>query len=198
MDPAPVFRILAPALLLGMMVAGGRHRVAGDRRGGPMPRSADPLPIRIGLALGAATFLGGLLLFVIHPPVLERALVSVPSPAPWAGAAMVVAGGLLAERALAYLGRNVTPTALPRSDATLVTSGPYRHVRHPLYTSGMLSLPGFALLTGSWPVAVGGFLALLTLAVRTRREERLLVERFGDAYRSYAARTPPYLPRIRW
>lgn len=198
MDPAPVFRILAPALLLGMMVAGGRHRVAADRRGGRMPRSADPLPIRIGLALGAATFLGGLLLFVIHPPVLERALVSVPSPARWAGAAMVVAGGLLAERALAHLGRNVTPTALPRSDATLVTSGPYRHVRHPLYTSGMLSLPGFALLTGSWPVAAGGFLALLTLAVRTRREERLLVERFGDAYRTYAARTPRYLPRIRW
>lgn len=198
MDPSPIFRILAPLLLLGMMAAGGRHRVAADRRGGRIPRSADPLPVRIGLALGAGSFLGGMLLFVVHPPLARGALLPVPSLARWAGAAMVVAGGLLAERALAHLGRNTTPTALPRPDATLVTSGPYRYVRHPLYTSGMLSLPGFALLTGSWPVAAGGFLALLTLAVRTRREERLLVERFGDAYRTYAARTPRYLPRIRW
>lgn len=194
MTDALVFRILAPLLLLGMMAAGARHRIAADRERGRVSRSEDTLPVRVALGASVAAFLGGLVLFVVYPPAVEWARLPVPTWARWLGVGMVAAGAALAERALAHLGRNVTPTAVPRPDATLVTSGPYRWVRHPLYSSGLLTFPGFALVTASGLVAAGGALALLTLAVRTRREERLLEERFGEAWRCYAARTGRYLP----
>jgi protein-S-isoprenylcysteine O-methyltransferase Ste14 len=95
------------------------------------------------------------------------------------------------------LGKNLTDTVVTRGHHTLVTYGPYRWVRHPFYD--VIFLWGFSLflLTANWLfLLVGGAFALL-IVVRTRVEEAKLIERFGAAYRDYAARTGRFVPRFR-
>lgn len=83
----------------------------------------------------------------------------------------------------------------PRANARLITTGPYAHVRHPLYFGLMLFAVGCAL---GWNTLVhwtsAGVLALV-LVEKSRREERFLRERFAE-YDDYAARTTRLIPRF--
>ncbi|MEM9553356.1 MAG: isoprenylcysteine carboxylmethyltransferase family protein [Acidobacteriota bacterium] len=96
---------------------------------------------------------------------------------------------------LHHLGTNVSPTAATRADHRLVTSGPYRFVRHPLYTVGAAWWLGLGVAMASWWILLCVALAFVAIDRRTAREEAALLERFGDEYRRYSERTPRYLPR---
>jgi len=129
------------------------------------------------------------------------AAVPLPIAARWLGAALLALGLALGVWALWHLGPNVTPTAVARPAAKLVTSGPYRWVRHPLYASGLLMLPGSTLLTANVLVLAGGLAGLVALLVRVRREETELVRVFGPAYVEYMARAGrivPWIGQRRW
>lgn len=82
-------------------------------------------------------------------------------------------------------------------DHTLVTTGPYAAVRHPLYASTIWMLCGFGLLTAS-PAVVACTLALFVpmMTYRARQEEKLLRGAFGEAYADYCARTPRFFPKL--
>jgi protein-S-isoprenylcysteine O-methyltransferase Ste14 len=95
------------------------------------------------------------------------------------------------------LGNNITPTVAIRKDHDLVTSGPYRWVRHPLYSVGFLAFGAFSLLAANWFIFALLILAFIVLMQRTPIEERRLIEHFGDAYREYMQRTGRYLPRLK-
>lgn len=79
----------------------------------------------------------------------------------------------------------------------LITSGPYRWVRHPMYGALLLLFVGLALTSAFWP-----FLLLVGLAIpffhRTAgQEEGIMIARFGGVYRDYVRRTGRFLPRLR-
>jgi protein-S-isoprenylcysteine O-methyltransferase Ste14 len=96
------------------------------------------------------------------------------------------------------LGRQYSPLLRVRKDQLLVTSGPYAYVRHPLYTFGFPFMFGLALVAANWFVLLSAGVALtLLVTVRVPREEAMLTEAFGDAYRDYAKRTGRLLPRWR-
>jgi protein-S-isoprenylcysteine O-methyltransferase Ste14 len=94
------------------------------------------------------------------------------------------------------IGNNISPVQTTRSDHQLITSGPYRWIRHPLYTFGSILFIALTVLTGLWWLAVGMGIALPLLAWRTPREEAHLLAKFGDEYRAYMDRTGRYLPRF--
>jgi len=98
---------------------------------------------------------------------------------------------------LRHLGRNITDTVVPRKNAVLVTSGPYRLVRHPLYTFGTVAGLALGLVAANWFFWAPLLLLWPVLAFRTRKEEAMLLERFGDGYRQYMQRTGKFLPKIR-
>ena len=75
-----------------------------------------------------------------------------------------------------------------------MTHGPYRWVRHPLYSVGMLLYGSLTLLTGLWWLGVGSLIPLAVLLWRTPREEARLIEAFGEEYRVYMRRTGRFLP----
>jgi protein-S-isoprenylcysteine O-methyltransferase Ste14 len=80
---------------------------------------------------------------------------------------------------------------------TLVKSGPYRWVRHPGYAGFVLMALGMALGYSSWiGLAAVPLLLIPGLAYRMRAEEGLLIERFGEAYRTYARTTPRLIPWV--
>jgi protein-S-isoprenylcysteine O-methyltransferase Ste14 len=95
------------------------------------------------------------------------------------------------------LGDNFSTTLHLRENHTLVTDGPYRWIRHPMYTVLYVHLIGIFLLTGNWLIGGVYFLALsLIIVFRLNREEATMVEKFGDQYRQYMEQTGRFLPRM--
>ena len=78
----------------------------------------------------------------------------------------------------------------------LIDSGPYARVRHPMYLAVMIAALGSLLLYRTWATLAFAVL-MLGLVVRSRREERVLAQEFGQEWREYAARVPAWIPRMR-
>jgi protein-S-isoprenylcysteine O-methyltransferase Ste14 len=95
---------------------------------------------------------------------------------------------------LSSLGKNLTDTVVARAEAKLVTHGPYRWVRHPFYVTAVLLMASVTLLTANWLIGVSSLVVLALLAIRTPKEEQMLIERFGQEYRDYMARTGRFVP----
>lgn len=85
-----------------------------------------------------------------------------------------------------------------RKDRVLAVSGPYAHTRNPLYLGSFLIGLGLA-VAGGRAAFVAAFLVLFAAVYgpTMRREHHALETQFGDAYRAYARRVPPFLPRLR-
>lgn len=191
------YRLVLLALLAAGFAAAAILVGRVERREGAVPRSADGPVMSVAIAVAGISFYGGLLLYIVYPPLLGWAATNVPPAWRWAGAALFAAGASLAVWARHTLGESSTVTAVPRDDAELVTRGPYRRVRHPIYAAGLLIIPGATLLTANLFVLGAGAAVMAVLMIRTRREEALLLEKHGDAYRDYMARTGRLLPRLR-
>ena len=145
--------------------------------------------------LGVATWFG-LIAYIIKPAWMTWASVPLPGWLRWTGTCLGLSTGLLLIWTLRSLGKNLTDTVVTRREHTLVTSGPYRWVRHPFYSSAALAIIAASLIAANWFLLAAGGLGFLLLVIRTTREEEHLIARFGDAYRKYMKRTGRFLPRI--
>ena len=96
------------------------------------------------------------------------------------GAALVFAGGCLLLAGLFRLGSNLTPLPFPKPHATLVQTGPYRLVRHPMYAGGIALAYGWALVVRGWLTLVYATVLLIFLELKSAREERWLTDKFPD------------------
>ena len=113
------------------------------------------------------------------------------------GAALMSLAVWLFWRSHADLGRNWSPSLQLREGHALVTGGVYRYVRHPMYASEWLWALAQALLLQNW-VAGWTTLALFTplYVLRVPREERMMLDRFGEEYRAYMDRTGRVVPHL--
>jgi protein-S-isoprenylcysteine O-methyltransferase Ste14 len=116
-----------------------------------------------------------------------------PRQRPIVGAVLLAAGGVFFVAALRRLGRALTLLPYPRDDAQLVRSGPFALVRHPIYCGGLVAATGIALMVTGWltPLCVVALFVLLD--IKSRREERWLVEKFPE-YRDYQRRVRKLVP----
>ena len=101
------------------------------------------------------------------------------------GAACVVAGVALAIWARRVLGRNWSGRVRIVEGQRLVRTGPYALARHPIYTGMLLAVLGAALVGGTLGGLLGFGLVLASFWQKARREERFLIEEFGDDYAAY-------------
>lgn len=110
------------------------------------------------------------------------------------GGAIVLAGLATSVTSALTLGSFYSSTLRTREDHQLVTHGPYRYVRHPIYTGTLLVTVGIAVFTGSLlGFAVMSLLVPLFLR-RITLEEAMLQAEFGEQYQSYRQRTKKLLP----
>ena len=157
---------------------------------------------REGVALPAIRLLllpwfAVVVLYLVSPERLARFQLDLPGALRWLGAALWVLSLVLLLWVHRALGRNFSGLLRTRADHELVTWGPYRWVRHPMYPTFLLLSAGMLLLTGHWLLGAPPFVGVaLVMALRTPREEAMLIERFGDEYRVYAERVGRYLPRL--
>ncbi len=95
------------------------------------------------------------------------------------------------------LGKNWSPVLEIRKDHKLITQGPYKYIRHPMYTCMWLGVAGFWLISSNWVV---GIVALLTWSIlyftRLPDEEKMMIEEFGQEYENYIKRTKKVIPWV--
>ena len=152
----------------------------------------------VPMMVAVVSLFAGLGAYIVDPSLMAWSAVRLPRTVRWTGAAIGWAGALGEMWAFTCLGRQYSPLLRIRKDHSLVTSGPYAWIRHPLYSFGLPFVFGLALAAANWFLLLTagiGFAFLMT--VRVPREEAMLVEAFGDSYREHIKRTGRFLPRLR-
>ena len=173
--------------LLYWWLGAGRLKAV-ERRESRLQRASHGIP----LVLAALLFLlPGHVLGVLATPFIARSWTGYGI-----GVALVALGLGYAVQARRHLGANWSATVTLKQAHSLIRSGPYRRVRHPIYTGLLLAFAGSALALAQWR----GLLALLlvtgSLWLKLRREERWLLEHFGADYAEYRKTSWALLPGL--
>jgi protein-S-isoprenylcysteine O-methyltransferase Ste14 len=190
------FRIALLAIIVVTMAIGVYHRWRAASSGERISHKEEgylfAIVLRLcGLLLWLATF--G---YLVNPNLVQWASVPFPTWLRWIGVSIGFCCPMLLFWTFSNLGKNLTDTVVTRSAATLVTSGPYRWVRHPFYVTAAFFMLAVTLLTANSLIGISGLFILILLAIRTPKEERMLIERFGDEYRRYAETTGRFIPHF--
>jgi protein-S-isoprenylcysteine O-methyltransferase Ste14 len=115
----------------------------------------------------------------------------------WLGLVVLVAALALFRFTHKQLGRNWSVSLETRTKHALVTDGLYGYVRHPMYSSFLLSAIAQTLLLPNWIAGLSGLVGIAVLFFyRVNREEGLMIETFGDDYRTYMRRTARIVPWV--
>ncbi len=135
-----------------------------------------------GVQLGSLAYLG------LSAPVMAKE---------WDGISLELAGILLAVYAVYVAGvHNVNITPTPKEGGRLITTGPYRLIRHPMYLAQVVAvIPLVNSYFTQWRLGVL-FLLMITLLLKMHYEEKGLVRQFGDDYLQYMKTTKKVLPFI--
>ena len=129
---------------------------------------------------------------------LDFADYHLPTWTGWVGAAVFAAALWLLWRSHADLGRNWAPTLEIREGHSLVTRGVYHSIRHPMYAAHLLWGIAQAMLLQNWIAGVPALAVFVPLyLLRVPREEKLMLDHFGEEYRLYMNRTGRLMPRFR-
>ncbi len=116
----------------------------------------------------------------------------------WIGVVMTFTGFLIRLLAVFALGRFYTRAIRITPHHKIVTSGIYKHIRHPGYLGVLLIFVGAALAISNWVSLISICLILpASLLHRIRAEEMMMMDHFGEEYRVYRKNTPPFIPRWR-
>jgi protein-S-isoprenylcysteine O-methyltransferase Ste14 len=180
--------VVSVASIVAFMVVAQLSRIRGlARRGETLARSR-------GLAHYVAYFFFFPYLFIAARPGPE---LDLPEPVRWVGLALVVLGVAFALWAIATLGRHYDLELEIHRDHELVRGGPYRFVRHPIYSGLGLHFVGACLATGNLLLIAGTLLVTFpALYLRAKTEERLLRDRFGAKYDAYAREVGMLVPLL--
>lgn len=94
------------------------------------------------------------------------------------------------------LGKNITETVETRKSNELVTTGIYKYLRHPIYTTTFFYNCGLAFIAANWLIGTIAIALFVLLIIRTSNEEKILIEKYGDDYRNYMKRTGGHFPKL--
>lgn len=191
-DPSALPALIAMVIggaVFGALVVGVRLR--SRETGGDAPRSRVSVA---GIIFQMASYVAvglGAVTASLDP-------LSIESIAQTAAVALMMGSAIgLFVASTRALGANWSLEARVRDEHSLVTHGPFTRVRHPIYVAMLLFLVAQAIAVGHWrQLAFGMPLFVVGTLLRVREEERLLRERFGNAFDDYAARVARFLPGL--
>jgi protein-S-isoprenylcysteine O-methyltransferase Ste14 len=114
----------------------------------------------------------------------------------YAGVAVLAFGLGFSIWARRVLGRNWSGIVTVKQDHELVRSGPYRWVRHPIYTGLLIAFVGTAISRGEWRGVLAVLIVFAALWRKLKLEERWMIETFGDAYLRYRDEVRALIPFV--
>ncbi|NWG07945.1 MAG: isoprenylcysteine carboxylmethyltransferase family protein [Chloroflexi bacterium] len=128
---------------------------------------------------------------------LDFARYQLPAWAGWTGGALIAGAVIVFWRAHADLGLNWSPTLEIREKHELITRGIYGVIRHPMYASQWLWSAAQALLLQNWIAGLASLAVFIPFYfLRVKAEEQLMLEQFGDQYRSYMEKVGAVFPKL--
>jgi protein-S-isoprenylcysteine O-methyltransferase Ste14 len=198
MSDDQLFRWPFIAIFVGVFSISGYFRSRARRSGEAIPRAREgKLALLLRMVIAAPLYLS-FLAYMVNPGWIAWASVPLPS---WLRVLGAVVGFVMLPAlywVVSSIGSNISETLLTKEKHVLVTQGPYRWVRHPLYTVSTVAFISLALLAANWFMMVIAVLAIMgvLLAVIPREEAQLIIK-FGDQYREYRTRTGKLLPRLK-
>lgn len=197
MQTETLFRIILPILILGFAAHRGYHVrnysqpsdvTLKERREGSAPKFA--------ILLGVAAFIS-LAAYVISPGRLAWAALPLPDWLRWAGIVIASLGFALLQWSQSALGENWSHAPRMMKDQELITDGPYRWVRHPIYSAFLLILGSVFFISANWFIGLSWLgMTAMEVASRINYEESLMIEYFGERYRAYMKKTGQLIPRL--
>jgi protein-S-isoprenylcysteine O-methyltransferase Ste14 len=192
-----IFRILAALILFtGIGISSYYRRKADKDTGEKIPRKVDGSVMMTTIKIGGLILWLSPLVYLINPQWMIWSKIGLPEPVRWLGVGLGVLCVMGIYWLFSSISSGISPTSATRQQHQLVTSGPYRWVRHPLYTVGSTLFISFGMMADNWFIAALGILAFIGMAARTPKEEANLIEKFGDEYREYMKHTGRYLPKL--
>jgi protein-S-isoprenylcysteine O-methyltransferase Ste14 len=195
MEPYFITHHIAGLLILVATQAWGMMELS--QRSQPQREGATKIG-GIGSRLGLlACLIASIAVVNLAPHFVPAATIRPGAAAFAAGMVLLLAGGVLRGWSFKTLGKYFTHIVMVSPDQPVITSGPYRLLRHPSYTGVVLAVIGVGLASANWAGLAG--LLLLTLAPllwRIHIEEGALLATLGDRYRSYAAQRKRLVPLV--
>jgi len=159
----------------------------------PGPRE-EQLDLALVVVFITAGLVGG---FALAVDVKGAAIRDARWPVFAAGLVLLTAGIAIRQWAIAVLGRYFTTDVRVRPGQVVVDRGPYRWVRHPSYTGLIVTFVGLGLALGNWAaLAVLAVVPTVGLVIRSRHEERVLLDGLGEPYRRFAATRARLIPGV--
>lgn len=189
------YRVITLLLLLTMKFIRGRTQMIGDQRGQQEAYKTNRLDTVLLYTFGLSWSLS-VVVYALVPQWIAWAQLDLPPWLRWVGVAFGLGSLSLLAWSDHHLGANFSPTLRVRDKHTLVQTGPYRRIRHPIYTSGIFFMIAMLLVSSNWFVGLCWSGVLVLYAHRIPREESMMLDSFGDEYRQYMNKTGRLLPKI--
>ena len=136
------------------------------------------------------------IMYALTPGWLVWSAMEMPIFLRWVGVGLGLISILFLAWAHETLGKNWNVPGTVEEHQNLVTNGPYRWFRHPMYISFALIALAYWLISTNWFIALIGLIYWIIVASKVSTEEAVLIEKFGDAYREYMKHTGRFLPRV--
>ena len=193
-----IFRILLAAILVtGVGISATFRRKADKESGEKVSTKDEGKSMFLALRLGGLVIWFSPIVYLINPAWMAWSRIGLPDWTRWIGVGVgVICVGLI-YWLFSSIGRGITPTVATRAEHKLVKHGPYRWVRHPLYTIGTTFFLSFGAIADNWFIMSAAVIAFILLAMRMPNEEAHLIEKFGDEYRDYIKTTGAFLPKFK-
>mgnify|MGYP001048890242 CR=1 FL=1 len=147
--------------------------------------------------VGFLFMLGFIVLYIIEPSGSAWLFLSLPLWFRFSGVLFGAAGILLLVWVHRTLGMQWSTTLQFKERHTLITSGPYKFIRHPMYASLFLFFVGLSIISSFWPLMALVVIFLLFFIRIMGREESMMIDQFGEEYRVYINSTGRFLPKLR-
>src|SRR5215831_16305723 len=197
MNPDYTFRTVMLVWALLWFPAALFYRVRSLSSSEKLDRRPEGLLFLLTLRPLGGLCLLGIIAFLIKPSSMAWSSLPLPLWLRWSGLGIGVIAATLSLYTLHNLGKNLTDTVVTRQEHQLVTTGPYRWVRHPFYDAVLLCVLTVSLLMANWFIFLTGCAVFALQVIRTGREEQQLLARFGERYLAYTRQTGRFWPRMR-
>ena len=192
-----IFRILAAIVLFtGVGISAYFRRKADRESGEKISRRVDGTAMMTAIRIGGLVLWLSPLVYLLNPAWMAWSKMGLSEWVRWLGVGLGVLCIGLIYWLFSSIGSGITPTSATRKQHILITGGPYRWVRHPLYTVGSSLFIAFGMMADNWFIAGLGVSTFILMAIRTPKEEANLIEKFGNEYREYMKRTGRFFPKL--
>jgi len=197
-----IFRILFLVIFLaGSLIRGYYARKIPSKKRSILERLKDAAQVEgkvCAITLRAQGFylIIVVLLYLLFSPWMLWAQLPIPDWLRWLGVGLGIVSLPFLTWVQHTLGKHWTVSLELQEDHKLVTSGPYRWVRHPMYTVHIVYFFTWVLVSANLLLLINYLLTTVLIFARIPKEEKMLLEQFGDEYRAYMKRTGRLLPRF--